>query len=56
MPLHIKFIVAQSSSVHRVYALTEASKYVFVIFGILVASSITTGLWLVSVPSATGST
>jgi len=56
MPLLIAPVVAQSSPVRRVYALTEASKYVSVIFGILVASSVATGLWLVSVPSATGST
>ncbi|KAF9790515.1 hypothetical protein BJ322DRAFT_1104166 [Thelephora terrestris] len=37
----------------RVYALTEASRYVLVVFGILVTSSFATGVWLVSVPSAT---
>ena len=38
----------------RVYALTEASKYVLVFFGILATSSLGTGLWLVSIPSAKG--
>lgn len=37
----------------RVYALTKASKYVLLVFGVLVASSFATGVWLVSVPSAT---
>ena len=34
--------------------MTEASKYVLVLFGILVTSASATGLWLVSVPSAGG--
>ena len=38
----------------RVYVLTEASRYILVVFGILIISSVATGLWLVSVPSATG--
>lgn len=44
----------QSLSQFRVYALTKANKYVLVGFSSLVVSSLATGLWLVSVPSATG--
>ena len=40
----------------RAYALTGASKYVIVIFGTMVISSFVTGVWLVSIPSGTGST
>ena len=39
---------------HRVYALTEASKYVLIVFGTLVTSSLVTGLWFMSMPSAKG--
>lgn len=49
-------IVHLVESQFRVYALTEASKYVLVFFGILATSSLGTGLWLVSVPSAKGGT
>lgn len=38
----------------RVYALTAASKYILIVFGSLVTASLATGLWLVSVESATG--
>ena len=38
----------------RVYALTAASKYIIIVFGSLVTASLATGLWLVSVHSATG--
>ena len=41
---------------HRVYALTEASKYVLIVFGTLVTSSLVTGLWFMSMPSAKGIT
>ena len=39
----------------RVYAVTKANKYVIAVSGVLIASSLATGLWFVSIPSAKGS-
>ena len=54
--LSIRCLLSLSRVRPRVYALTEASKYVLFASGILITSSLGTGLWFVSVPSGRGPT
>ena len=54
MLIHVTLLFSRIRS--RVYAVTEASKYVLIASGVLATSSLATGLWFVSVPSAKGST
>ena len=55
MLIQVMPTIAQSIR-SRVYAVTEASKYVLIVSGVLATSSLTTGLWFVSMPSAKGNT